>query len=147
VRTLLYAHNCSRARHDIMELQTPHRDKRNAYYHYRKAIHFYDRIGITKVELMAAGFGPVRWPQFGFDIKRRFHKERLRRILKDANYTPLPADPMDLFAPDVAFTRRKRDLIGLKALEELGQVAEPISMYLDLNDQRQRRVLDERGIL
>lgn len=147
VRHLFYADKAARAKHDIMEIDDAEQDRRTAYYHYRKLIRFYDRIGIRSVEMIAAKMGPERWPQFGFDIAKRTHKERLRRILKDLGYSPLPADAMALFAPDVAFTRAQRDPIGLRGLRQLAEKVDEVPMRLDLSDRRQRRVLRERGIL
>ena len=111
VRQLVYERGGRRAKHDIIEMEefdhvdegVKHRRTRVAYYHYKKAIEFYDRFGFKGVDLDAAGMGPFIWPQLGANLVRLHHKERLCGILKqlDADWL-IPEDPGELLATDIA---------------------------------------------
>lgn len=113
-----------------------------------RALRFYDRIGLRFVHLMADGDGPRIWPQFGFDLDKRTHKERLRRILREMNIPGLQEDPQTLFAPDVATVKREGHPVGQGALHELWRrEGLPLPMSLDLADPLTRGLLARGGIL
>jgi hypothetical protein len=144
-RHIVYEGGRTAARHDSIVIEAAaHREKRTAFYHYRKAFRFYMKAGIGYVKLMAADMGANRWPQFGFDLTTFKHKERLAKILRDGG---TPATALGLTATQVARSASGRDPAGLDALSRLGELAGNLPMALDLTDPDTRAFLRSRGIL
>jgi len=142
-RTLKYQDGRGLAYHDVLQIQESHREHGLAREHYTRAIRFYDTTPIRRVELVAYGDGPWIWPQFGFDLASRHHKQRLRRLALERGFSNVPEVP-DLYAADIA-TAAERGIESLKALAGLEQGG--LTMYLDLDDENHRRFLIARGIL
>lgn len=60
-RRIAYMHGQVIATHVAIQIYSAvHRGKRTAFYHYRKAFRFYDRVGIRYVELDATDYGTTR---------------------------------------------------------------------------------------
>lgn len=143
-RRIAYMHGQVIATHVAIQIYSAvHRGKRTAFYHYRKAFRFYDRVGIRYVELDATDYGTTRWPQFGFDFVSDKKKQRLAKILRDAG---VQAVATALTATEVAMPDGANDKAGLDALERLAADG-PAKMAIDLGDPRVRIFLRKRGIL
>lgn len=119
--------------------------------HYEKAIRFYDSVGIEYIRLEAAGFGPIVWPQFGFELREPEDRALLDRIFREVlgelgyEVVEIPKQ-----APLLALTPAVEGVdVGLEALdrmyESLGK--RPIPMILDLKSDATRAFLKFRGIL
>jgi hypothetical protein len=148
-RRLYYEKNRARAYHDIMEIALAHRGKRIAFHHYRKAIAFYERIGIEYVDMSAEAEGPLVWATFGFDLSKNQHRDMLMKIVRDLEIVLPEPFPSELpLAPYVAAWRTDdAPNIGMRAIRTLADKAGALPMHLDLRDPWQRRLLRNRGIL
>jgi GNAT superfamily N-acetyltransferase len=143
VRTLRFRNNHGQAFHDFFEVQPEHRGRGLATQHYTTALRFYDRTRIRRIDLEAAADGPWIWPQLGFDLVSRNHKQRLRRIATEMGFTSVPSVE-ELYAANVATA----DPRGIEALKELARLENcRLRMFLDLDDQSHRTFLVARGIL
>jgi hypothetical protein len=141
-RRLLFQGGFVRAQHLILALADSHRGRHNGRAHYVRALRFYDQIGLRFVHLMADGDGPRIWPQFGFDLDKRTHKERLRRILREMDAPGLSGRSPSPLRPRQATIKRKGRPVGQDALYELWRREDlPLSMTLDLADPLTRDFL------
>lgn len=119
--------------------------------HYTKLIRFYDSVGVEYVRLEAVGYGPVVWPQLGFELREaddRSLLERLyREVLEELGYE-LEEVPKQTAL--LALTPAIEGVaVGLEALDRLyeSRGKRPIPMILDLKSEPTRAFLRFRGIL
>jgi hypothetical protein len=150
-RRLYYERKFARATHEILEIERAHHRRGIALAQYRRFMPFYDRVGIRYVHMDAAGMGPFVWPTFGFDLARRSQRQRLRAILRQWGLDQLPL-PEPLLAPGVVdISIPGNSEIGSQAMIELRYLAEEggeaLPMTLDLQDEAQRSILTNMGIL
>jgi hypothetical protein len=146
-RRLQYAKGLAQAWHEVLEIADAHQRRGIATAHYRRCLAFYDRVGISRVTLDAAGVGPFVWPRFGFDLAVHMQREQVRSRIVEAEIEPVPA--LDsLLAPAVVDIKIEGDPLGARALAAVARASHgSLRMVLDLRDPRQRAVLVKRGIL
>jgi len=66
------------AQHIVLCIAEPFRQQGLATHHLRKAVRFYDEVGIEYVQLEAAGDGVIVWPQLGFELREQGDRKLLR---------------------------------------------------------------------
>lgn len=123
-----------------------------AFRHFSKLAKFYDMVSVDYVHLEAVGYGPVVWPQFGFELREPGDRELLhghyRSIIGDLGYEVIE---IPTHTPRLALTPQLEGVdVGLEALSRLYESLNkrPIPMILDLKgDARTRAFLESRGIL
>ena len=139
------------AHHQSILVQPQFRRQKIAFSHLTKLIRFYDPCGIEYVTLEAGGYGPLVWPQFGFELREPNDMELLRHnyscVIEELGYE---IEEMPGTAALIALTPEIEGIMpGLEALERtydsLGQ--RPIPMILDLKKTDTRTFLSNRGIL
>lgn len=139
------------AEHRSIVVEERFRKQGIAKSHYTKLIRFYDDVGVEYIRLEAVGYGPVVWPQFGFELREpedRALLDRLyREVVEELGYE---VEEVPKQAALLALTPAIEGVdIGLEALgrlyESLGR--RPIPMILDLKSEPTRAFLRFRGIL
>lgn len=127
------------------------RRRKIAFAHITKLIRFYDPAGVEYVILEAVGYGPLIWPQFGFELREPEDVKRLRShyssVIEELGYE---IEEMPETTASLALTPKIDGVMpGLEALsrtyESLGR--RPIPMILDLRRPQTRTFLSNRGIL
>jgi hypothetical protein len=138
------------AHHRRIEVYEPYRRQKIARKHLTKLIRFYDWVGVEYVILEAIDFGPVVWPQLGFDIRddvvMKHARRNLRIIVEELGYDAIDVARAPALALVPQIEGQPVGLIALKrTYEELNE--QPIHMIMDLRDPQTRLFLNYQGIL
>jgi GNAT superfamily N-acetyltransferase len=139
-------------RHDSIFIEAPFRERGIAKAHLSKALRFYDACGIKYIYMDANGFGPVVWPQLGFDCSERTQVAPIQETLRDlyqAETGERPESVPDKLPLLVAAQSPENPYLGRRTMLEYYNAngKEPIPLMLDLADETTRTFLGIRGIL
>lgn len=119
--------------------------------HYTKLIRFYDAVGVEYVRLEALGYGPVVWPQLGFELREAEDRALLDRLYREVlGELGYEVEEVPKQAALLALTPAIEGVdVGLEALDRLYESLgrRPIPMILDLKSEPTRAFLRFRGIL
>lgn len=139
------------AEHRNIVVEERYRRQGIAKSHYTKLIRFYDSVGVEYVRLEAVGYGPVVWPQLGFELRepedRALLDKLYRELVEELGYE---VEEVPKQAALLALTPSIGGLdVGLEALDRLYESLgrRPIPMILDLKNEPSRAFLRFRGIL
>lgn len=139
------------AYHNRLDVRESFRRRGLAKAHLRKVVKFYRANGVKRVFLQAVDWGPVVWPALGFSFRGQpweLTQSEFRTLYEaDMGVSPgaIPDWPPAL---SLAYSPKGSD-IGAKALRSAYIKAgeRPITMILELEDERTVSFLRARGVL